>query len=364
MKFRHLGVLGSGLGAVGALCLALAACGGGTASGNPPDEKVASQSSALIQTNPNPPYPFPGSMPRDCERAPAEQLVSASGPSSYAWLYGENYVAFPTQHTCDPANPNNCDTSTTAYSHSYYWAEEGLSVQLASDFFGIPNANGYKYEVALLTQSSTILNAVGAPELVLSPKRFYLQGINRWDQGWLWSPPNTTLPPPGQQPNDQPWCYSVGGCPPGTAAFDDNSHPPDGPGADWQSLWNLAWTYSYTGDPYRPNPPDGPPGPYNPGPNNPPPNPNSSNIESEHHQCTMVYVCPGGQACNPQSPSCPSGQSCVLDWDGYNSSYECWAPCHHYDPSTGLIEVPDATGLVPWDFFPAAERHDPGCCSF
>ncbi len=358
MRFPHVGVVCVGLGAVGAL--SLAGCSGGTAGSSPPAEKVAMQSAPLIDSNPNPPYAFPGTKLMnplepsfDCQGAP-RQLVTGAVPNSAAWLWPENYVAFPVKNTCEPNNPTVCDSSVTAYSHSYSWAEQGLSATLASDFFSIPNANAYKYEVALLTQTTITESGRSSPALTLSPKRWYLAGINRADQSWLASPPNTTLPAAGQQPAAQPWCYSPP-CAQGTAFFNDASHPPYGSnakGADWLELWNLAWTYSYTGDPYGPQPPDGPTGPNNA---------YTSTIESEHHQCAFVYVCPGGtQACNPESPACPSGQACVLDETG---TYNCWSSCYYPNAGAGVVEV-KASDLVPWDFFPAAERHDPNCCGF
>jgi hypothetical protein len=352
---------------VGALALALAACSGGAAGGNPADEKVASQSSAMNPGggsggDPTGPWPFPGAMDRDGTRscnAASGPLLPASAPGSATWFYPENYIAFPVLDT------SHSDPYATAYSHYYSFAEaapgggSGVGQVLMSQFFPIPNANGYKYQVALLQGSSD------TPDLVVSPRRWYLEGINRADQSWLLYPPNTTLPAPGQQPAAQPWCYASTGCAQGTAYLDLRSHPPDGNanavGADWLALWNLTWMYSYSQDPYHLDPNQEPGWPASPAS---PTDSQNTYVESEHHECAFVYVCPGGtQACSQDADCGGNGMFCVTD---YTHRKNCWAPCFNYDVNTGTLSVRSAevSSLLPWDFFPAAERHDPGCCSF
>jgi hypothetical protein len=363
MMSRKLGMLG-GLFALVGVQAAVAGCSGamGGKGGDPAGEKVASQSSALIPQggDPTKPFAFPGTMDRtgtkDCEAAPT-QLLQVSGPNSPAWLYPENYIAFPVlDHSGD-------DPYATAYSHYYSFAETSQGASLESDFFVIPNANGYKYEVALLSQTSILVRS--GRELVLgaSPKRWYLEGVNRADQNWLFYPPNRAFPPTAQ-----PWCVNspAGGCAPGQAFFDTNSHPPygtDAVSADWLGLWNVAWAYSYTGDPYSdPNQPpeySSPQSPYNS---------SNSAVESEHHECAFVYVCPGGtQSCDPtdglQNHGCASTQSCTYDPNSM-TGYNCWAPCYSLHNGQIVMSQTGASSLVPWDFFVAAERHDPGCCSF
>jgi|SRR5579859_7493537 len=341
-RVRSCGVVGVLVAVVGAAL----GCGGGAGTDTQPPEKVASASAALISSNPTPPYPFPvnppvknvdGAFEYDCSAIAPTQLL----PSARAWGYGENYVAFPVTGTDDP--------QATKYSHSYTYDEctdpTSLNCQLAHDFFGIPNGNGYKYLVAQISRIAYVDPATGrtAYALIESTNNWYLEGIGAVNQGWQYYPWNA-----GGN-GKVPWCMD-GTCPAGTAFFDNNSHPPYGQGAvqaDWLQLWNLAWTYSWGA------PQDG----TTPGPHNTPP-PNTSQIESTHHQCSFVYVCPGGNAC-AQNSDCPSGQSCYDDVN--DPGMTCWAPCHNTYTLPNGVTAYNPTGLVAQDFFVAAERHDPSC---
>jgi hypothetical protein len=130
-----------------------------------------------------------------------------------------------------------------------------------------------------------------------------------------------------------PWCTDGAGCPNYATFFDAGSHPPygaNGNGADWAELWNLVWTYSANG----PN--------------------NATQIESTLHECSFIYVCPGGTRSCRSNNDCPGGQTCQADsWD---QGYSCWADC--YNPATGTFDA-DTNALVTQDFFVASERHDP-----
>jgi hypothetical protein len=315
-------LVGSG-GAVGVLVVVVGAalgCGGGAGADTAATEKVAAQSAALIQGNPTPPYTFPVTPPvlnsdgvpeYDCRAIAPTTLLSNAAEVSPTWLYKENYYAYPVKDFAG-------DPGATTYSHTYTYNEctnpESLNCQLAHDFFGIANANGYKYLVAQISYSAD------KKALVQSTRNWYLEGVGAVNQGWQWDPWNA-----GGN-GKVPWCMD-GTCAAGPAFFDNNSHPPYGQGAvqaDWLSLWNLAWTYSWG------TPQDGTtPGPYNKT------IPNTSGIESTHHQCSFVYVCAPGASC--------------------------------INPSTGTAFLSDGMtfynprGLAAQDFFFAAEKHDPSC---
>jgi hypothetical protein len=295
-------------------------CGSGAATTDGASEKVAAQSAALISSNPTPPYAFPVNPPvlnsdhvpeYDCRAMAPTALMSNAAEGSPTWLYRENYFAYP---VADFAG----DPGATTYSHTYTYEEcadpNSLNCQLAHDFFGIANANGYKYLVAQMAWNSDMKT------LVQSTRHWYLEGVGAVNQGWQWYPWNA-----GGN-GKVPWCMD-GTCQAGTAFFDNNAHPPYGTGAvqaDWLSLWNLAWTYSYgwpqDGSTY---------GPYNKT------IPNTSNIESTHHQCAFVYVCAAGSSCiNPNTGT-------AFQADGIT----------FYNPR----------GLQAQDFFFAAEKHDPVC---
>ena len=340
-----LGTFGGLLAVVGGIGIGGAAlgcsAGAGGAGSDPQQEKYASTSQALIYSNPTTPYEFPTSKPdreADCSSvAPYYMLNSSySGSGSPAWNYAENYIAYPVTDFSD-------DPYATAYSHYYSFKETPtLNAQLASDFFGIPNGNGYKYKVGQIIGGTL-------PRTLASTTQFwYLMGVNRADQSYLLYPPSAT----GSNP---PWC--VGGtCATGTDYFNTSSHPPygsDGKSADWLELWNLAWTYSWG------TPQDGQTlGPYNYT------NPNTSLIQSTHHQCAFIYACVPGPECStdPLYPvGCPSGFACQPDLNDPGET--CQPGC--YNPSTGTPFLADGVtfyrpvGLTPLDFFVAAEKHDP-----
>jgi hypothetical protein len=332
---RTLGMLGCSLVAV------LAGCSAGVGGpGEPQQEKVGHTSEALIWTDPVAPQAFPPNGKNDCSSlAPWYMLNSpysyANGPS---WQYAENYYAYPVVNGTD-------DPNRTAYSHAYSYQEQNpLNAQLASDFFGIPNANGYKYQVAQITETVTQVFGRNVYHLAQSSAFWYLEGVGSVQQGWTMYPSTSTTNPP--------WCL-IGGCATGTAHFDGNSHPPDGSngqGADWAQLWNLAWTYSYG------TPQDG----GKVGPNNPA----SQVIASTHHQCSFIYACPGGQACSTDPNywvGCPSGQTCMNDTNdpGQHCGASCWNPATLSPFQNDGVTFYNPAGLVPIDFFVASEKHDP-----
>jgi hypothetical protein len=319
MVARRLGVLVGVLGVVAVSAVAAGCTAGVGTDGS--QEKVGTTTEKLIQTDPTPPVAFPnGAIPTSCQRHAPTETVQAGYAGSPSWSYAENYIAFPVLDTTD--------TYRTAYTHGYQFADCSVygtktSCALETDFFGIPNANGFKYKIASLAYDA------GFKTLKQGRQQWFLEGVNRADQSWEMYPWNA-----GGN-GIIPWCTNAV-CPANVAYYDGNSHPPygaDAKSADWAELWNLTWTYSY---------PNGPNGNL------------TSNVESTLHECAFVYTCPGGTRECASDSDCPGGQACYPDIG--DRGMTCWASC--YNPSTGTLDN-NPKALVTQDFFVAADRHDP-----
>jgi hypothetical protein len=238
----------------------------------PAPEKTARTSAALIQTDPTTPYTFPDGLidnskdPFTCE-GKLTPLNNAFG----AFLSNEpnpeggteSYLALPTTTSIDKNGV--VDSFKTAYTHSYNFnatlcRRGDLTCALESDFFSIPNAHGFKYNVAQILSVTCDLGGKICT-VTTTAQNWYIEGVQRVDESWSMVP--WTMQTCGGVPCPAPWTI-----------LDANSHPPygvDAKSADWLDLWNVAYTYSKTG-------------------------PNAlftSNIESTHHQCAQVLATDG-----------------------------------------------------------------------
>jgi hypothetical protein len=309
MHHRVRGMFGSVLG--GAALLGGMAMGCAPGAGGDPAEKVQSTAQPLIVADPTPAPDFPDSAAAERRRFNCEgslALYAPNGPAGNQIVYapsGEDYVALPTT----VPDGGSTDPLQTTYTHGYTYGdcadESSLNCQLAGDFFGIPSANGFKYDVKqILSFSCPPVTATCRPSATGLPcvpqgqctgttteQDWYLESLQRVDQSWSYYPfwhdpaPNTI----------RPWCIG-GGCVAGEAPLlDPLSHPPYASAgcsgnacydsADWSMLWNLGWTYSYQEPPIV--------APIIP-PVLPPNENGTSAIQSTIHECAAIYVVNAG----------------------------------------------------------------------
>lgn len=280
---RRLGIWGSALVAV----VTLAGC---SASVGSDDAKPGVTSSALIESNPKAPFAFPEPVIDNTQKDPYTcegklHLVGAGGSTDpvvkgvWASLaecgsddgdrHGcQNYVALPAQNGTDQNGV--VDPNWTPYTHSVSFGATNcgpgnLTCQLEDDFFSIPKAHGFKYDIKrILNGSISCRNVDGRQKCTAatSTHDWMLEGVQRADQNW-WTKPWHYQGVPA------PWTNLTTG-----SGIDPWAHPAygsDRKSLDWLSLWNVAYTYSASG----------------------PNAAKTANIESEHHQCAAVFIYDG-----------------------------------------------------------------------
>jgi hypothetical protein len=278
-------MIGRKLGILGSSFLVAAIFAGCSAGVGTDQEKTGVVASALIEKDPTSPYAFPEPVllpvkdTYTCEgrlhlaggttdpAVPGIWASNAECGSDDGDRHGcQNYVAMPVQNTVDKNGVT--DPYATPYTHGYSFGATNcvagdLSCQLESDFFSIPKAHGFKYDIKRVLNNSIRCENIDGRQrctATTTAHEWYLEGIQRVDQSWWYKPWRF------QSGVSAPWLALTTG-----AMADANAHPPygvDEKSEDWASLWNLAYTYSATG----------------------PNAAKTANIESEHHQCAVVYV--------------------------------------------------------------------------